>query len=75
VINFALPPAKTYINRHLAVEAIVDNQLVRHLDSKGLHRMFLTVEEGAYFSVVEVGNSRWHSFIYNSPLNQTKSKQ
>ena len=44
----------TYIDVHLSVEAVVDDELVCHLDSEWLHRVLLSVEVGADFSVVEI---------------------
>ena len=52
---------QTYIDGHLAVEAVIDDQLMCHLYSERLHWVLLTVEIRADFAVVKVRNSRGHS--------------
>ena len=47
---------------HLSVKAIVDDELVCHLDSEWLHWMLLTVEVGADFSIIEIRDSALHTF-------------
>ena len=40
-----LAESHTYIDRHLAIETIIDDKLVCHLYSEWLHGVFLSVEE------------------------------
>ena len=45
---------------HLPVETIIDDELVSHLDPEWLHGVLLSIEKGANFIVVKVGNSPCH---------------
>ena len=49
---------------HLSIEAIVDDELVSHLDAEWLHWMFLAIEVGANLCVVEIGNSACRHTAY-----------
>ena len=39
---------------HLSIEAIVNNKLMCHLNSKWFHWMFLAIEVGTNLGVVEI---------------------
>ena len=44
----------SYVYVHPSVETIVNDELMRHLYSEGLHRMFLPVVKAAHLVVVKV---------------------
>ena len=48
---------RTYVDIHLAIQLVVDYELVCHLYSEWLHWVFLTVVELSHFGIVEVTNS------------------
>ena len=48
---------------HLSVETVVDDELMCHFYPERLHRMLLPVEVGTDFSIVEIGDSAWHTLL------------
>lgn len=55
----------TYVNLHLSVEAIIEQQVVGHADSVGFHRMTL--------AIVIIPNITWNK-IKNQSLNFWRNK-